>query len=142
MKDYFVLYAKQSKSGSESGVSCFKQGREMSNFCLKLGRGLTTSAGDSSTQTSLDCSPHPPPPGGRQAYRSTYRPAYRSAYRSAYRRSYLYIQETIFIGKFCQSIFYYFYLFDFFLNNNFAHFYHLGLRCLHYSQSALLVLCP
>ena len=35
-----VLYTKQNKSGSESSVSCFKQGSEMSNFCLTQGQGL------------------------------------------------------------------------------------------------------
>ena len=61
VKNYLILYAKQSKSGSESSVSCLKQSREMSNFCLKQGRGLKASA-HSSTQTSLEY-PLPPPPG-------------------------------------------------------------------------------
>ena len=45
VKNYLVsLKAKQSKSESESSVSCLKQGIEMSNFCLKQGRGLNASA--------------------------------------------------------------------------------------------------
>ena len=45
-KNYLILYAKQSKSGSESSVSChgLKQGSEMRSFCLKQGRGLLASA--------------------------------------------------------------------------------------------------
>ena len=35
---------KTNKSGSESSVSCPKHGSEMSNFCLKQGRGLKASA--------------------------------------------------------------------------------------------------
>ena len=44
VKNYLILYAKQNKSGSESSVSCLKQDSEMSNFCLKQGRGLKASA--------------------------------------------------------------------------------------------------
>ena len=41
VKNYLILYAKQGKSGANSGVSCLKQGSEMNNFCLnKQGRGL------------------------------------------------------------------------------------------------------
>ena len=45
-KNYLLLYAKQSKSGSESSVSChdLKQGSEMRIFCRKQGRGLLASA--------------------------------------------------------------------------------------------------
>ena len=39
VKNYLILYAKQKKSGSESSVSCLEQASEMSNFCLKQGRG-------------------------------------------------------------------------------------------------------
>ena len=34
VKNYLIPYAKQSKSGSESRVTCLKQGRRMSNFVL------------------------------------------------------------------------------------------------------------
>ena len=44
VKNYLILYAKQSKSGSESCVSCLRQGSEMRSFCLKKGRGLRASA--------------------------------------------------------------------------------------------------
>ena len=44
VKNYLILYAKQSKSGSESSVSCLRQGSEMRRFCLKQGRGLRASA--------------------------------------------------------------------------------------------------
>ena len=44
VKNYLILYAKQNKSGSESSVSCLKQGSEMSNFGLKQGRGVKSSA--------------------------------------------------------------------------------------------------
>ena len=44
VKNYLILYAKHKKSGSESSVSCLKQASEMSNFCLKQGRGLKASA--------------------------------------------------------------------------------------------------
>ena len=44
VKNYLILYAKQKNSGSESSVSCLKQASEMSNFCLKQGRGLKASA--------------------------------------------------------------------------------------------------
>ena len=44
VENYLILYAKQNKSGSESSVSCVKQGIEMSNFCLKQRRGLKASA--------------------------------------------------------------------------------------------------
>ena len=45
VKNYSILSAKQNKSGSESSVSCLKQGSEMSNFCLiKQGRCLKLSA--------------------------------------------------------------------------------------------------
>ena len=40
VKNYLILHAKQNKSGTESSVSCLKQGCKMSNFCLKQGRGL------------------------------------------------------------------------------------------------------
>ena len=43
-KNYLIRYAKQNKSGSESSVSCLKQSGKMSNFCLKQGQGLKTSA--------------------------------------------------------------------------------------------------
>ena len=43
-KNYLIRYAKQYKSGSESGVSCLKQGSEMRSFYLKQGRGLKASA--------------------------------------------------------------------------------------------------
>ena len=44
VENYLILYAKQSKLGSESSVSCLKQDSEMGNFCLKEGRGLKASA--------------------------------------------------------------------------------------------------
>ena len=44
VENYLILYAKQNKLGSESSVSCLKQDSEMSNFCLKQGRGLKASA--------------------------------------------------------------------------------------------------
>ena len=44
VKYYSILHAKQSKSGSESSVSCLKQSSEMCTFCLKQGRGLRASA--------------------------------------------------------------------------------------------------
>jgi len=40
VKNYLILYVKQSKLASESSVSCIKQGSEMSNFCLEQGWGL------------------------------------------------------------------------------------------------------
>ena len=58
VKNYLILYEKQSKSGWESGVSCLKQGGEMRSFCLKQGRGFRP-WWHPSTQTSLVC---PPPP--------------------------------------------------------------------------------
>ena len=85
MKNYLILYAKQNKSGSESSVSCLKQGSEMSNFSLTQGRGLKVSLSSqktvcsallrseikqiknskmkhTSTQTSLECPPAGPTP--------------------------------------------------------------------------------
>ena len=53
-----ILYAKQNKLGSESSVSCLKQGSEMSNFCLKQqGWAVWRPWRQSSTQTSLECPP-------------------------------------------------------------------------------------
>ena len=40
------LYAKRNESGSYNKVSCLKQGSEMSNYCLKQGQVLKTSAAD------------------------------------------------------------------------------------------------
>ena len=34
----------QNYSGAKSSVSCLRQGSEISNFCLKKGRGLKASA--------------------------------------------------------------------------------------------------
>ena len=44
VKNYLILYAKQSKSGSKRSVSSLKQGSEMRSLCLKQGRGLRASA--------------------------------------------------------------------------------------------------
>ena len=44
VKNYLILYVKPNKSGSKSSASCLEQGSEMSNFCLKQGRGLKASA--------------------------------------------------------------------------------------------------
>ena len=63
VKNYLILYEKQSKSGWESGVSCLKQGGEMRSFCLKQGRGFRP-WWHPSTQTSLVC---PPPPHSPRA---------------------------------------------------------------------------
>ena len=51
-----VLYTKQNKLGSESSVSCLKQGSQMSNFCLTQGQGLKA-LGEPPTQTSSECPP-------------------------------------------------------------------------------------
>ena len=40
VKSYLILCAKQSKSGSESSVSCLNQGSEMSNFLSYTGSGF------------------------------------------------------------------------------------------------------
>ena len=40
------LYAKRNESGSYNKVSCLKQGSEISNYCLKQGQVLKTSAAD------------------------------------------------------------------------------------------------
>ena len=63
-KNYLILYAKQSKSGSESSVSChgLKQGSEMRSFCLKQGRGLLASAAHLYTNLPW-VFPPPPRPG-------------------------------------------------------------------------------
>ena len=44
VKNYLILHVKPNKSGSKSSASCLEQGSEMSNFCLKQGRGLKASA--------------------------------------------------------------------------------------------------
>ena len=44
LKNCSILYAKQNKSGLENSDSSLKQGREMSNFCLKQAQGLKASA--------------------------------------------------------------------------------------------------
>ena len=64
-KNYLILYAKQSKSGSESSVSChgLKQGSEMRSFCLKQGRGLLASAAHLYTNLPWVFPPPPPRPG-------------------------------------------------------------------------------
>ena len=59
-----ILYTKQNKSGSESSVSCLKQGSKMSNFCLTQGQGLKA-LGTPPTQTSLKGPP--PPPGNKHS---------------------------------------------------------------------------
>ena len=64
VKNYLIVYAKQNKSGSESSVSCLKQGSEMSNFCLiKQGWGLKPSA----AQLYQDF-PWVPPPGSNASF--------------------------------------------------------------------------
>ena len=51
-------------SGSESTVSCLKQGSEMSNFCLKQGQGVKSSAAHLFLEFPwVPPSPPPPPPG-------------------------------------------------------------------------------
>ena len=64
-KNYLILYAKQSKSGSESSVSChgLKQGSEMRSLCLKQGRGLLASAAHLYTNFPWVFPPPPSPPG-------------------------------------------------------------------------------
>ena len=56
VENYLILYAKRNKSGSESSVSCLKQGSVMSNFCLRQGQGWSPQR-HSSTQNSLECPP-------------------------------------------------------------------------------------
>ena len=59
-----LLYAKQSKSGSENSISCLRQGSEMRRFCLKQGRGLRASAAHLDPNFPwVPLSPPPPHPG-------------------------------------------------------------------------------
>ena len=43
-KNYLILYVKQIRWGSESSVSCLKQGERNEQFCVKQGDALKASA--------------------------------------------------------------------------------------------------
>ena len=66
VENHLLLYAKQSKSGSECSVSCLKQWSEMRSFCLKQGRGLRASAAH--LWPNFPWIPPPPPPRAQYGF--------------------------------------------------------------------------